>query len=251
MRLNPRATGLIRPGCCWHQAEDVDIVETYIHTDDYFNTYRSTTGTRFGPLTQKQRLAVTRACWPNKATLRLSLGGEECGVSLSMLQFILQLQMLRVRWEHHTGSGAAYCQVRRSINTAFWSIKQYLSFSACSYITKADYIQFSNKCHNLRYLKKQIASILNAKWSQWVLLSECFAVISYCVSCTHSLIWTFLHMICSVVHSKLTRESWSCSYHFSPPAATCCCTVYPNWACLGPLMILWVFVSMLKQLLNP
>lgn len=45
-------------------------------------------------------------------------------------------------------------------------------------------------------------------------------------------------------------ESRGTAYHFCPPA-TCCCTVYPNWACLEPLMILWFLVSMLKQSRSP
>lgn len=58
--LNKRATGLLLSGC--HRSEKVDIDELYKHRRlfKHIQKYRSTAGTGFGPLTQKQLLAVPR-----------------------------------------------------------------------------------------------------------------------------------------------------------------------------------------------
>lgn len=53
------------------------------------------------------------------------------------------------------------------------------------------------------------------------------------------------------VNKLLNFTYYRLPYHFSSPAATCCWTVYPNWACLGPFMIRGCFVSMVKQSSSP
>lgn len=55
----------------------------------------------------------------------------------------------------------------------------------------------------------------------------------------------------AIVTQRCTFKFRKLTHHLSPPAASCCWTVYPNWACFGPLMILGFFVSILKQSWNP